>query len=308
MSNTPYPNLSVKLFNDLHLVNPVMIASGTFGSDGYGAEFPSDIDMSALGAVVLKTYTRHPKSGNKEPWFYQRGDIVLNSNGLKNDGIESLSSDYIANLVNQGCKVIVSVWGEDILGFSKGMAQAIRRLEGISAVEINVSCPNVEFYIDEEVIHTALYEVKDTCDLPVIVKLPPNYPDIVSLAYEAIELGADALTVSNTIPAMDIDVEARKPVLDNVTGGLSGASLLPVSLSLVHRLARAVELPIIGVGGIKTGEDALKYILAGATAVQVGSANRSDPYTPLKVIDGIKDYMYNHSVEDVNALRGALQV
>jgi dihydroorotate dehydrogenase (NAD+) catalytic subunit len=314
-------NLSVDLAprnrHHLRLSNPVMIASGTFGYDGYGRGLTPDLDLSELGAVIPKTVTRQPREGNPEPRWYPRsyregreaGEcIYLNSIGLANPGI----ADALARLAPQwatwNATVLLSLAGESAAQFGE-MAAQTRGVAGFQGLELNLSCPNIEdgalFSHDIGLATAAVAAVRANTDLPVLVKLAPNIPDVAYLAREVVAAGADALTISNTLPAMIIDVETRRPVLGGITGGLSGPALRPVTVALVYRAAQAVDVPIIGVGGIFTARDALEYILAGATAVQIGSANLADLRAPFNILEELRSWLGEHGVTDIRDLIGA---
>ena len=326
----------------LRLLSPVMIASGTFGWDGYGLGFdegpgvPGMLDLSQLGAVTAKTVTLRPRAGNPEPRWYphswrrvpaelqrlrseglidpQMADrlaesTLLNSIGLTNPGIEAALRDHAPIWAQWEVPIVLSIAGETVEEFGY-MAGLIGDTPGIEAIELNLSCPNVEhgasYALSAELTRETVVRVRANTDLPVLAKLAPNVPDLVPIALAAQEAGADALTICNTIPAMAIDTETRRPVLGAVTGGISGPALHPVAVALVYNVAPRVSIPIIGVGGIYTADHAIEFILAGATAVQVGSANLANFWTPLDVVEGIADYMTKHDIQHVGDLRGQL--
>jgi len=316
-------NLSVDLAprnrHHLWLSNPVMIASGTFGYDGYGRGVTPDMDLASLGAVIPKTVTRHPREGNPEPrWYpssYREGRaagecIFLNSIGLANPGIEPALSRLAPQWAGWNATVLLSLSAESVAQFGE-MAALTRGVAGFQALELNLSCPNIEdgalFSHNAGLAAAAVAAVRANTDLPVLAKLAPNVPDVAAIARAAVDAGADALTISNTLPAMLIDVESRKPVLGGITGGLSGPALRPVSVALVYRAARAVDAPIIGVGGIFTARDALEYILAGATAVQIGSANLANLWAPFNILEELRTYLGERGVTDIRDLIGAAQ-
>jgi dihydroorotate dehydrogenase (NAD+) catalytic subunit len=318
------PRLAVELapFHPvgLSLRNPVMIASGTFGYDGYGRGLTPEMDLSRLGAVIPKTFTRLPREGNPEPRWYpesyrvareNREPVLLNAIGLTNPGIEAGLRDLAPQWAYWDATTLLSMSGDSVAQFGE-MARMTTGAAGFSAIELNLSCPNVEqgdlFSYSASGTFSAVEAVKRHAEVPVLAKLAPNVPDIVPIARAAVDAGADALTICNTIPAMTIDLDSRKPYLGNVTGGLSGQGLHPVAVALVYRAAQAVGVPIIGVGGIFTAQDALEFILAGATAVQVGSANLADLWAPFKVVEGIQAWMGEHGLADINELIGAVEV
>lgn len=296
-----------------------MIASGTFGYDGYGRGVPADAYLSRLGAVIPKTVTRRPRQGNPEPrWYpasYREGlaageSTFLNSIGLANPGIE----DALARLAPQwpqlGTTVVLSLSGESAAQFGE-MTAMTRGVDGFQALELNLSCPNIEdgahFSHDPRLTAAAVAAVRASTDLPVLAKLSPNVPDITVIARAAVDAGADALTLSNTIPAMRIDVATRTPVLGGITGGLSGPGLRPVAVALVYRTVQAVDVPVIGVGGIFCARDALEFLMAGASAVQVGSANLADPRAAFRILEELKAYLAEHGVKSLNEIIGAAQ-
>ncbi len=301
----------------LRLRNPVMIASGTLGYDGYGRGLIGNHPLHKLGAVIPKTVTRWPREGNPEPrWFpesyreaWESGDhLFLNAIGLINPGIETAVREWTREWVQWNATVFFSFAAHSVGEFGE-MAAMTEEAVGISALELNLSCPNIEngamFSYSSALTHDAVAAVKANSDLPVLAKLSPNVPDITEIARAAVDGGADALTICNTLPAMKIDLESRRPVLGNITGGLSGMGLRPVSLALVYQCAQAVNVPIIGVGGIFDAEHALEYILAGATAVQVGSANLISLDAPWRVLDGLQNYMADNNIASLAELRGA---
>jgi len=276
------------------------------------------IDFQRLGAVVAKTVTMRPREGNPEPrWFpaswrraHEAGEcIYLNSIGLTNPGIVAALREKAPTWAGWKVPVIFSIAGETVEEFGS-MAATAEGTPGIAAIELNLSCPNVEngahFSHSAEIAGKTVARVKSSTSLPVIPKLSPNVPNIVPIIEAVTFAGADAVTLTNTIPAMTIDIEARKPMLGGITGGISGPALRPVAVALVYQAARgAVDVPIIGVGGIFTARDALEFIMAGATAVQIGSANLVDFRAPLEVLDGLRAYMGEHGVADIGELVGA---
>ncbi len=301
------------------LANPVMIASGTFGYDGYGRGISPEMDLGRLGAVIPKTVTRHAREGNPEPRWYpssfreamEAGEpIFLNSIGLTNPGIEDALSILAPQWSTWNAAVVLSLSADSVEQFGE-MASLTQGVDGFRAIELNLSCPNVEngalFAHSSQSTAAAVAAVRANTDLPLLVKLAPNVPDITVIARAAVAAGADALTICNTIPAMTIDIETRKPVLGAVTGGLSGHGLRPVSLALVYRAAQVVDVPIIGVGGIFTAEHVVEFLLAGATAVQVGSANLADLWAPFRILEGLYAYLGERGISSVGEMTGAVQ-
>jgi dihydroorotate dehydrogenase (NAD+) catalytic subunit len=315
------PDLSIDLAPDhprgLKLDNPVMIASGTLGYDGYGRGLIGNYPLEELGAVVPKTVTRWPREGNPEPrWFPQsyreawdEGDhLFLNAIGLINPGIETAVREWTPQWADWNATVLFSFAAHSVGEFGE-MAALTREAVGISALELNLSCPNVEngamFGHSPALTHDAVAAVRANSDLPVLVKLAPDVPDVTEIARAAVDGGANALTICNTLPAMRIDLETRRPVLGNITGGLSGMGLRPVSLALVYQASAVVDVPIIGVGGIFEPDHAIEYILAGASAVQVGSANLISLGAPWRILDGIREFMSENGIHSLSEIRAA---
>ena len=304
----------------LRLSNPVMIASGTFGYDGYGRGITPEMDLARLGAVIPKTVTRQPREGNPEPRWdppsyrlaIEAGEcIFLNSIGLANPGIDAALEELAPQWAGYNTTVLLSLSGDSVDQFAE-MAAMTKGVTGFQALELNLSCPNIEngalFGHLPELTEAAVGAVRANTDLPVLAKLAPNVPDVTEIARAAVSAGADALTISNTIPAMGIDIETRKPVLGAITGGLSGPGLRAVSLAMVYKTAQVVDVPIIGVGGIFHASHAVEYLLAGATAVQVGSANLADLWAPFKILDQLQAYLGEAGISDVAELVGAIEV
>ena len=316
----------------LLLTNPVMIASGTLGYDGYGRGLVGNYPLNELGAVIPKTVTRQPREGNPEPrWFpesyrvaWDEGDhLFLNAIGLINPGIETAVREWTPQWAKWNATVFFSFAAHSVSEFGE-MAAMTNEIPpppsgrglggGIRALELNLSCPNIEngamFSYSAALTHDAVAAVKANTNLPVLAKLAPNVPDITEIAWAAVDGGADALTICNTLPAMRIDLPTRRPVLGNITGGLSGMGLRPVSLALVYQTAQALketgkDIPIIGVGGIFEAEHAIEYILAGASAVQIGSANLINLGAPWRILDGLREYMADNCIGSLDEIRGA---
>jgi len=296
----PEPDLSVNL-GGLRMKNPVTVASGTFG---FGREYADWIDLTRLGAVTCKGVRLDACPGNPQPRVTEVRGGVLNAIGLQGPGVEGLAREGLPFLHRLGVPAICNVWGRSVEEY----AEVSRRLSdepGCSAIELNVSCPNVHeggaaFGTDPRTLAAVVRAARAATKLPLFVKLAPNVPDVVPFARAAEGEGADALSISNTLPAMLIDVERRRPFLANVQGGLSGPALHPVAVRLVWQAAAAVKIPILGMGGIVEPADAIEFLCAGATAVAVGTANFADPATPLRVVDGIRDYMARHGLARVS--------
>ena len=299
-------NTSVQIAG-VEFKNPVMTASGTFGS---GMEYDELMDITRLGAVVTKGVALTPWEGNSTPRVAETSSGMLNAIGLQNPGIDVFCERDLKFLEGKDTKVIVNVCGkteEEYVGVVERLADEKR----VDMLEINVSCPNVKegaiaFGQNSKALFSITEKVVKVAKQPVIMKLSPNVTDITEMAKAAEAAGADAISLINTITGMKIDVERKRFVLANKTGGLSGPAIKPVAVRMVYQCAQAVKIPIIGMGGIATGEDALEFILAGATAVAVGMMNFHDPVASVKVIDGIEDYMKRHGIDDINSLRGVV--
>ncbi len=302
------PDLSVSL-GTLSLKNPVMSASGTFG---YGAEFADFVPPESLGAVVVKGISIEPRPGNPPPRIVETACGMLNAIGLENVGACDFVEKKLPYLHKRGCTVIVNILGDSIEDYSE-LASQLSDAEGIAALEVNISCPNVKkggvaFGTVPGMAAEVTRAVRKNCNLPVIVKLSPNVTDIVLMAKAVEEAGADAVSLINTLIGMAIDVNTRKPRLANVIGGLSGPAIKPVALRMVWQVAQAVNIPVIGIGGITTAEDALEFLIAGARAVQVGTANFIDPSRLTKIITGIDDYLSQNDIAAVQEIIGTLEV
>jgi len=302
-------NLSVDLApghkSSLFLANPVMTASGTFG---IGLEYVKVFDIQRLGAIVSKAVTLRPRRGNPQPRIAETAAGMINSIGLQNIGLKALLRDVAPTWATWRVPVIVNVAGESVDEYGE-LARRLDDAPGVSGLEVNISCPNVEdglvFGRDPRAAAEVTAAVRRQTTLPVIVKLTPNAADVAEVARAVADAGADALTLINTFPAMSIDVEARRPALGWGSGGLSGPALKPIALKMVYDVAGAVDVPIIGCGGIMCGRDAVEYLMAGASAVQVGTATFRNPRAPLDVLEGIETFMQEHGVDDVRELVGA---
>ena len=292
----------------VELKNPVMVASGTFGS---GAEYSEFVDLNRLGAVVTKGVASVPWPGNPAPRIAETASGMLNAIGLQNPGIDLFSKRDLPFLEKYDTKVIVNVCGhstEEYLDVVERLADEPR----VDMLEINISCPNVKeggiaFGQDPKAVEAITKAVKAKVKQPIIMKLSPNVTDITVMAKAAEAGGADCLSLINTLTGMKIDIERQTFAIANKTGGLSGPAVKPVAVRMVYQVANAVKIPIIGMGGICTAEDAMEFILAGATAVSIGTANFANPYTTVEVIDGIEAYMRRHGVEDINDLIGLVK-
>lgn len=281
----------------LSLTNPVMTASGTFG---YGVEYSELMDIQRLGAIVCKGTTLNPRDGNPQPRLWETASGLLNSIGLQNIGVEAVVTEKAPIWAQWKVPVIVNIAGESIDEYRR-IAAKLDGIAGISGIEVNISCPNVdsggmEFGTDPKVAAKVTTAVKSATSLPVIVKLSPNVTDIAEIALAVTEAGADAITLINTLRGMTININEKRPSLGNVVGGLSGPAIKPVALYMVYRVAGIVKVPVIGCGGISCAEDALEFIMAGASAVQVGTANLANPRATIEVLDGIVQIMEQRGI------------
>ena len=300
------PNLQVKI-RGLVLKNPVMTASGTFG---YGRELASLVDPVRLGAVIVKGISLQPRAGNPPPRIVETPCGMLNAIGLENIGVEKFINEKLPFLRESRACVIVNILGDSVEEYGQ-LAEILDNVPGIHAVEVNISCPNVKkggvaFGIDPVAARRVTAEVRKKCRLPVIIKLSPNVTDIASIAKAAEEAGADAVSLINTIQGMAIDIQTRRPRLANVIGGLSGPAIRPVAVRMVWQTAKAVSIPVLGVGGITTPEDALEFLIAGASAVQIGTGNFINPKAAIHVLEGIEKYLLLHNINSIHDLTGSL--
>ncbi|MBA7467178.1 Dihydroorotate dehydrogenase B (NAD(+)), catalytic subunit [subsurface metagenome] len=301
------PNLAIELAG-ISLKNPVMVASGTFG---YGEEYAQLVDLNRLGAIVTKTITLKPRLGNDPPRMVETASGVLNSIGLQNVGIDTFINEKLPFFKEYDVPLIVSIAGET----TDEYVQLAKTLQGekITGLELNLSCPNIKydrklmFAQNPQATHQVVSRVRKAISLPLMVKLSPNVTDIASIAKVCEEAGADGVSLINTFTGMAIDVENRKPKIGQITGGLSGPAIKPIALRMVYEVHKAVKIPIIGMGGIMTAGDALEFIIAGAKAVAIGTGNFVDPLTPIKVIDGIREYMVNNKIKDIKSIVGSLK-
>ena len=299
-------NLGVKV-GRLELKNPVLVASGTFG---YGEEYASLIDLNQLGGIVVKGTSLKPKIGNPPPRLAEVSCGLLNAIGLENIGVEQFIQEKLPFLKKFDTKTIVNIFGFSIDEYA-ALAE-ILDTTGIDALEVNVSCPNIKtggevFATDPKMIVQITQVVCQRTHLPVFVKLSPQVTDIVAIAKAAMDAGADGVSLINSFPAMGVDVFTRKPKLGNITGGLSGPCLKPIALKMVWDIVRNSNIPVIGIGGITNFEDALEYLIVGAKAIQIGSANFLNPQVSIEVIKGIKAYLDKHEINDINMIIGSLK-
>ncbi len=302
------PNLKVKI-GTLELANPVMTASGTFG---YGREFNELVDLNRLGAIVVKGISLAPSAGNPPPRIVETHCGMLNAIGLENVGLEAFVREKLPFLAKLPGAIIVNIYGTRVEEYGR-LAEKLDRCPAVSALEVNISCPNVKaggvaFGVAPEAAREVVERVRVATSKPLIVKLSPNVTDIVAIAQAAVDGGADALSLINTLTGMAIDAATRQPRLANITGGLSGPAIKPVALRMVWQVAQAVTVPVIGIGGIMGSEDALEFLIAGATAIQVGTANFVNPRAATDILDGIEDYLVNHQMDSLEQLIGSLQI
>ena len=293
----------------LELKNPVMTASGTFG---YGTEYSDFMDISRLGAIIVKGTTLHHREGNPYPRMAETPSGMLNAVGLQNKGVDYFVDHIYPEVRKIRTAVIVNVSGSSIDDYVQ-TASIINTLDDIPAIELNISCPNVKqggmaFGVNPDSAAQVVDAVRKAYDKTLIVKLSPNVTDITEIARAVEDAGADSVSLINTMLGMAIDAERRRPVLSTITGGMSGPAVKPVALRMVWQTARAVKIPVIGLGGICSATDAVEFLLAGASAVQIGTANFIDPSVSAKVIDGIQDYLERHGYSSVQEIIGALEI
>ena len=305
-------NLSIQLAPEnkhgLLLANPVMTASGTFG---YGTEYSHTFDIQKLGAIVCKGTTLEPREGNPQPRLAETACGLLNSIGLQNIGVEAVIKEKAPLWASWQVPVIVNIAGETIEEYTQ-LADELDGVAGISGIEVNISCPNIEaggaeFGVNPDSAAVVTRAVKAATSLPVLVKLTPNTGDIAEIALAVAEAGADAISLINTLKGIAIDTARRRPLLGNIFGGLSGPAIKPVALYMVYEVARAVKVPVVGCGGITAASDAIEFIMAGASAIQVGTAGFTEPGAPLDVLEGIEQFMEKEGIKDIAELIGAAQ-
>lgn len=299
----------VHIGRGLTIKNPVMTASGTFG---YGLEYGDFIDLNRLGGVLVKGTTLHPRQGNPYPRMAETPSGMLNAVGLQNKGVDYFCEHIYPTISGYDTAMIVNVSGSQVEDYIE-TAEKINALEGIPAIELNISCPNVKeggmaFGVTCAGAASVVRAVRAVYDKTLIVKLSPNVTDITEIARAVEAEGADSISMINTLLGMAIDAEKRRPVLSTITGGLSGPAVKPIALRMVWQTAQAVKVPIIGMGGIASATDAIEFLLAGASAVEVGTYNFVDPSVTTQIVDGIEDYMRRHGFTDVQDLIGALQI
>lgn len=292
----------------IRLKNPIITASGTFG---YGEEFSSLIDLNRLGGFVVKGLSASPMKGAAPPRLHETTGGMLNAIGLQNLGVERFVAEKLPRLRQYDTAVFANVFGQTTEEYVR-VADVLNQAEGLAGYEINISCPNVKkggivYGSDPAATHEVVKAIKQVARRPVIVKLSPNVTDIVVIARAAEEAGADALSLINTLLGMSVDVETCSPRLGNLTGGLSGPAIKPVALRLVYQVVQAVKVPVIGIGGIRTAEDALEYLMVGAQAIEVGTANFLDPEAPIQIIEGLAAFCERKRIQSVRQVIGSLR-
>ncbi len=302
----PIPDLRVNI-GRLQLQNPVLTASGTFG---YAREFANLMNLHRLGGVIVKGISLNPRSGNPPPRIVETACGMLNAIGLENVGVERLIKEKMVYLAGLQVPVIVNILGDSVEEY-KEIAGRLAGVDGVAAIEVNISCPNVKkggvaFGSDPDMAAAVTRAVAENSDVPVMVKLSPNVSDIALMAEAVEDGGADSVSLINTLIGMAINLDTRKPALANVIGGLSGPAIKPVALRMVYQVAQRVKVPVIGIGGIETAEDAMEFMVAGATAIQVGTANFINPRASEEVIEGMSDYVVKNKLVSIRDLIGTL--
>jgi len=302
------PVLNVAL-GGLELQNPVMTASGTFG---YAQEFDDLVDLNRLGAIIVKGLSLEPAPGNPPPRIVETAGGMLNAIGLENVGIKAFVAHKLDFLKTLKPPIFVNIYGKKEEEYGQ-LASRIEAIESISGIEVNISCPNVKaggmaFGVDPAAVFSVVNRVRKKTTKLLIVKLSPNVTDIAQIAQQAEAAGADVISLINTLSAMAIDIETRRPKLANIVGGLSGPAIKPVALRMVWQVARTVKIPVIGIGGILTAADALEFLIAGATAIQVGTANFINPRATTDIIDGLEAFLIENDIAKITDLIGTLEV
>jgi dihydroorotate dehydrogenase (NAD+) catalytic subunit len=301
------PAMSVDV-GPLRLKNPLMTASGTFG---YGMEYAGFVDFGRLGALIVKGLSLEPRIGNPPPRIIETTGGMLNAIGLENVGVNAFIEEKLPFLRALGVPVIANIFGETVEEYQK-VAELLGRSQGLCALELNISCPNVQkggmaFGADAALAAEVTGKVKEASDLPLIVKLSPNVTDIAAIAESVETAGADAISLINTITGMSVDVERRAPHLANITGGLSGPAIKPIALRMVWQVVKRVSIPVIGIGGIMTATDVLEFLIVGARAVQIGTANFVNATAIMDILSGLEDYLEKHHIADICDLIGTLK-
>ena len=301
-------DLSVDLGNGLRMKNPVMLASGTCG---YGEELADFIDLASLGGISVKGTTLHARQGNASPRMVETPSGMLNAVGLQNKGVDYFVENIYPRIASFDTSLVVNVSGSSVDDYV-AVCERLSSLERIAAVEINISCPNVKqggmsFGTDPAMAAAVVVAARQVWPRHLMVKLTPNVTDITVIARAVEDAGADSVSLTNTFLGMAIDVERQRPYLSTITGGLSGAAIRPIAVRMVWQVSQAVRIPVVGLGGITCGRDAVDFLLAGASAVQIGTANFIDPMTSVKAVAYIEDYMTRHNMADISAITGAMK-
>jgi dihydroorotate dehydrogenase (NAD+) catalytic subunit len=299
--------LQVDIGRGLLLKNPVMTASGTFG---YGSEYSEFVDLDRLGGIIVKGLSLKPSRGNPPPRIVETPSGMLNAIGLENVGIDAFISEKLPFLKKFSTPVIINIYGRDMAEYA-ALALRVEETEGVAGVEVNISCPNVKlggiaFGADPDSAHRVVQVVRNQTTKHVMVKLSPNVTDIVEIAGRVEDAGADSLSLINTLTGMAVDINTCRPRLANITGGLSGPAIKPIALRMVWQVAQKVSIPVIGVGGIMTAQDALEFLIVGATAVQVGTANFVNPRATMEIVAGLERFVEQEKLDSIVAIVGAL--
>jgi dihydroorotate dehydrogenase (NAD+) catalytic subunit len=302
------PDLSVQL-GEIRLKNPILTASGCFG---YGLELENVIDLNQLGGVVSKSLTLHPRVGTPPHRILETASGMLNAIGLENIGVDAYITEKLPQLRKYDMAIFANIMGNTVDDYG-AVAARLKGVEGIAGIEVNISSPNTKkggmhFGVDPEMTYQVIRAVKDAFDRPVIAKLSPNVTDIVAIAKWAVDGGADMISLINTLWSLGIDINTRRPVLGNITGGLSGPAIKPVALRMVYQVSRALTVPIIGIGGIASVEDVVEFLIAGATAVQVGTANFYEPGVTVRLVNELRNFCEERNIERVSSLINTLRV
>jgi len=293
----------------IELKNPVMTASGTFG---YGSEYDDTIDLDRLGAIVVKGLSLEESPGNPPPRVVETASGMLNAIGLENVGIKRFIKEKLPFLETLQSPTIVNIYGKSVEDYIE-LASQIDDIEGISGIEVNISCPNVKaggvaFGVEPIAAYNVVKGVREKTSKPVMVKLTPNVTDITEIAKSVEDAGADSVYLVNTLTGMAIDIDTRQPILANITGGLSGPAIKPVALRMVWQVAQKLNIPVIGIGGIMNANDALEFLIAGASAIQVGTANFVNPHATIDILDGIINYLEEKNISSIRDLIGSMEV
>jgi dihydroorotate dehydrogenase (NAD+) catalytic subunit len=301
------PKLNVAIAPGLTLKNPVMTASGTFG---YGQEYASFVDLNKLGAIIVKGLSLQPNPGNPPPRIVETPCGMLNAIGLENVGLDVFIRQKLPFLNLFNTPVIVNIYGKTIDEYAL-LAEKMEHLEKVAALEVNISCPNVKaggvaFGMDPDLAYAVISAIRKRTGKPLIVKLSPNVTDIVQIARIVADAGADTISLINTLTGMAVDIHRKKPVLANIIGGLSGPAIKPVALRMVWQVVQSVSIPVIGIGGIMTASDALEFLIVGAQAIQVGTANFIDTHVTMDIVKGIRKYLIEKNIQDISHLIGSI--